>query len=209
VTAKHDLTDAEKSRGQRGSALVRSAQKQAFLWEVRDHLIKLARSGTLGSTLRERADQLNELGVRTATGKLLDAQKLSAALQLLGADASKIKDLLLRAEKAAEIFGVEDSEMVDQLWHEWLYHHTIMLIEHRANFYKLEGKFEFKFEPRRPFEWNKDRPTIRDQKAKIWWWGRNKVMPQQAHLVYALFGMFEHHKISIGRQGSSGRVMFP
>ena len=205
MTIKHHLSDAEKSRGQRGSALVRSAQKQAFLWQVRDHLIKLARSGTLAPTLRERADQLNELGIRTTTGKLLDAQKLSSAMQLLGADATKIKELLDKAKQAAEKFGVEDSEMVDQLWHEWLYHHTLMLIEHHTNFHKVN----FVFKPRRPFEWNKDSPTIRDPKTKIWWWGRDKVIPQQALLVYALFGMFEHQKIAIGRRGSSGRVMFP
>ena len=114
MTAKHPLNDAEKARGQRGSALVRSAQKQAFLWEVRGHLIKLARSGTLGSTLRQRADQLNELGVRTTTGKLLDEQKLSAALQLLGADTSKINALLHKAKEAAQTNARRREETIEE-----------------------------------------------------------------------------------------------
>lgn len=209
MTTKHNLTDAEKSRGRRGSSLVRSAQRQAFLWEVRDNLIKLARLGTLSSTLRERADQLNELGVRTNTGKLLDEKKLGAAMKLLGADASNIRNLLYKAEQAAERFGVEDSEMVDQLWHEWLYHHTRILIDHRINFYEAKDEYAFIFKPKHPFEWKAVRPTKRDPRTKIWWRGRDKVMPQQACLVYALFGMFEHQKIEIKRGGSLGRVLFP
>ena len=208
MTAKHPLNDAEKARGQRGSALVRSAQKQAFLWEVRGHLIKLARSGTLGSTLRQRAYQLNELGVRTTTGKLLDEQKLSAAMKLLGADSSKINDLLGKAIQAADYFGVEDSEMVDQLWHEWLYHHTLALVDRCTNFYKDE-EHRFIFKPVRPLDWQKNQQRNRDCRVKVWWEGRDKLIPQQARLVYALFGMFGHHKTEIGRKRRSGRALFP
>lgn len=208
MTARHLLTPLERAHGQRGSAIVRSAQKQAFLWQVRDNLIALARSGTLRSTLRERAAQLNEIGVRTTTGRLLDEPKLSAAMKLLGADAATIKGLQHRAKEAAYRFEVDESEMFDQLWHEWLYHHTRVMIDHGVNFSR-DDEHRFIFKPVRPFEWQNAQPTVRDPRTKIWWWGRNKAIPQQARLIYALFGMFEYQKVGSGSKGRSPRVLFP
>lgn len=206
---KHHLTDAEKSRGHRGSALVRSAQRQAFLWEVRGHLIELARSGALSSTLRERANQLNERGVRTTTGKIVNEKNLSSALKMLGVHTSKINALRHAAKKAAHNFEVDQSEMFDQMWHEWLYHHTRIMIDHGINF-TGGSEHDFFFKPMHPFTWDKKgRPEDRDHRVRLWWWGKRKILPQQAQLVFALFGMFGFQKNAVRRNGAALRVVQP
>lgn len=210
MMARHHLSGSERSGGQRNSALVRSAQKQAFLWEIRRHLIELARSGTLGSTLRERAHQLNQRGVRTARGNSLDEKKLSAAMKLLGADASRIKSLIYRAEAFADSIDVDEAEIFDQLWHEWLYHNTRILVDHGVGFYDdTDDRYLFVFKPLPPLEWQAQHPMKRDRRVMVWWWGRNQVIPPQAQLVYALFGMFGFRKISVNNERTNWRVSFP
>ena len=208
--ARHDLSASQRSRGHHSSALVRTSRRQAFLWEVRRHLIELARSGTLASTLRERADQLNKRGVRTARGNKLDEKKLSIALKQLGADSNKIKALIRSAEDFADTIGVDEAEIFDQLWHEWLYHHTRILIEHGVTFYDdTDDRYQFVFTPVPPFEWQAKHPMKRDERVKVWWWGRNQVFPPQAQIVYAIFGMFGYCKVATNRKRSYRRIVFP
>jgi hypothetical protein len=205
MIANHVLNDAEKARGQRSSGLIRTAKSNAFHWEVRDHLIELAKSGELGATLKERARQLNARGVRTTRGNELDERKLGAALKALGADTSRIKGLIVRAEIAAEDFDVDDADMFEQLWHEWLYHHTRAMLENRSVF-DVSNEHLFIFKPEHPKIWrDENHPTKRDPRTKVWWYGRTPVLPQQARLVYALFGMFGYRK----RNSKTGALMFP
>jgi hypothetical protein len=210
VMARHHLSGCQRSGGQRNSALVRAAQKQAFLWEVRRHLIELARSGTLGSTLRERAQQLNQRGVRTARGNLIDEKKLSAAMKQLGVDSSRIKSLIYKAEYYADSTGVNEDDIFDQLWHEWLYHHTRILVDHGVIFYDdSDDKYAFIFKPIPPLDWQNNHPMLRDERVMRWWIRGTKVIPPQAQLVYALFGMFGFRKFSANRKRTAWRVSFP
>jgi hypothetical protein len=209
MAARHSLNSAQRSHGNRNSALVRAADKNAFLWAVRDGLISLAREGVLGETLRERSNQLNRLGIRTARGKLLDPTKLSPALMALGADANTIKLLLKKATDAADIFGVEVSEMVDQLWHEWLYHHTKVMVDEGLLF-GVNASNPFRFEPAAPFDWAKAKhPIHRDSRVRLWWFGKHPVLPPQARLVFALFGMFGHTKKKLTASDAAHVYYFP
>ncbi|MEZ5681483.1 MAG: hypothetical protein R3E14_09330 [Erythrobacter sp.] len=205
---RHILSAAQASHGRMGSCAIRSAARNAFLWEVRDQLIALSREGVLGKTLRERAEQLNARGVRSTRGKLLDPQKLSPALIALGADANSVKLLHKKAVDAADEFGVDPAEMVDQLWHEWLYHHTLIMIEYGVTF-DANHKHPFRFKPIRPFEWSKNHPGLRDSRVTNWWYGKRMVLPPQAQLVYALFGMFFYRKVSLKKRRNQYMVYFP
>lgn len=205
MAEKHELQDAEVARGQRGSALIRTAQKNEFLWEVRRHLIELAKSGELGTTLRERADQLNARGVRTSQRNLLDEKKLGAALKALGVDSSTLNGLIHSATKAADDLGADDAEMFEQLWHEWLYHHTRVMVE-TGSIFGLSDKQKFVFKGISPHIWRtKQQPKIRDPRVMIWWYGERRVLPPQARLVYALIGMFGYEK----RSRANGAMIFP
>ncbi len=209
MAARHDLNAVERERGKRGSALVRSAERNAFLWAVRNNLIAIAREGELGVTLRERAHQLNRLGVKTTTGKLLDAQKLSPALMALGADTNTIKLLHQQAVNAADRFGVDEAEMVDQLWHEWLFHHTRVMVDEGLIF-GLSQKNPFRFRPVRPMVWVKKRhPIYRDHRVRSWWYGKRPLLPPQADLVFALFGMFGYIKKKLSASGKVDVYYFP
>lgn len=204
----HRLDSEQAARGRAGSSTVRSAAKNAFLWEVRDQLIALAREGVLAKTLRERADQLNARGVRTTRGNLLDSTKLSPALMALGADANSMKLLHNKAIDAADEFGVDPAEMVDQLWHEWLYHHTLIMLDHGVIF-EASRRYPFRFNPLPPIQWNKNKPTLRDPRVMNWWHGKRIVIPPQAQLVYALFGMFYYYKIALRNQRGQSPIYFP
>lgn len=209
MAVRHSLSEGERERGRQGSALVRFAERNAFLLTVRDHLIAIAKTGELGGTLREQADQLNRLGVRTSTGKALDAQKLSPALMALGTDANSIKLLKKKAVDSAFQFGVADAEMVDQLWHEWLYHHTKVMVDEGLLF-GVSEKNPFRFEPVYPMDWDKRKhPIYRDHRVRLWWYGKQPIVPPQAKLVFALFGMFGYVKKKVSRPGKADAFYFP
>jgi hypothetical protein len=202
MTQKHGLDGAQTARGRSQSQGVRSAHRNALLIAIRLNLIELAKTGELGKTLKERADQLNERGVRTAKGEKLDHKKLSAAMIELGADKRTIDRLLEDAIDAADDLGVADEEMVDQLWHEWLYHHTLLMFSHGSQMF-VSKNHPFVFQPVRPFDW--EHPRMRDHRINAWWYGKKKVFPLEARLVFALFGMFKYEK----RHRISGLPMFP
>ena len=192
MTYRHNLSSAQKERGRSHSAMIRSAYKNAFLLEVSRHIVELAKRGELRTTLKERADQLNERGVRTTNGKKLDPQKLSPAMMALGADANTMKRLLHKATDAADLFDVDDDIMLEQLWLEWLYYHTLLMFAGGSN---MTGNniSQFIFKPVHPVDW--EHPRKRDVRVNIWWYGRKPVLPPQARLVFALFGMFDPEKI--------------
>lgn len=206
MAGRHKLEAAETERGRRGSALVRGAAKNQFLWEVRDRLIELAKAGQLRRTLRERAEQLNALGVRTSTGRLLDSQKLAAALKALGAEVSIINQYILCAEKFSEKHCIDESYIFEQLWENWLYHYTKLMVDDGMIF-GINKENYFKFSPIIPSKYKVEKlsPPERDSRVKRWWYGEPPVLPPQARLVFALFGMFGYSK----QRSRDGRTVFP
>lgn len=167
------------------SASVRSRKAEGFLWSLRTNIIALAKAGELGSTLKERAAQLTARGVRTTRLNPIDAFNLSPALRKLGADANAIKGWLNKAIDAADEYGVEESEMIHQLWHEWFYHEAVCWVEHGIEF-SANSDRPFKFQPVRPFHW-----IPHDERGVLRATSFVSASPPAARLVYALFGMFQ------------------
>lgn len=123
--------------GVAGSLSVRKGSAEAFRWRVRNGIIELSKTGELGRTCKEIAEQLAARGVVTARGNPVDKFKVSVALREMGVDVNAVRRWLKKSVDAADAFGVLEDDMRIQLWDEWLAHTSAEWVE-RGN--GLDGK---------------------------------------------------------------------
>ena len=171
--------------GRTRSLAKRSRAAETLLWDIRRVIVRLARHGQLGKTLREIAEQLNEAGLKTNHGNRFDAQKVQRTLELMGVDRPAIRRWQRLARERAAEWRVPVKPLIHQLWIEWLHHESTGWIMEGAS---LMNRAERAFRPTlvHPDEW--EPPWVRDPECPTRY---VQATPPAARVVYALLGAFE------------------
>lgn len=124
--------------GASNSRALRSAASRVFLEDFYLHVRDLARRGELSNTNVGLAAQLRAAGMEAPNPEIkkngkkrrLDDKVVQSALSKMGIERTSIRRWRGAAHTASENFGVPLNLMLDQLWHEWLWHEKESYLVH-------------------------------------------------------------------------------